>query len=152
MGASLEHVMVVGGTPAEWRSMSDDDWAELADRLSLVAATGGARWLTIRPYGPDPAGGTDGDGRGRWTRASADGRCTVIVDGTSDGRVEFARAAATIPADAIVDEKRIDAALYAPATAEPDLILILGPHDRLPPSLVWELAYAELVYSDTSVP
>ena len=67
----------------------------------------------IQPTAPMVTGG------GRWTRASADGRCTVIVDGTSDGRVEFARAAATIPADAIVDEKRIDAALYAPATADP---------------------------------
>ena len=36
--------------------------------------------------------------------------------------------------------------LYAPADVEPDLIVILGPHDRLPPSLVWELAYGELVF------
>ena len=26
---------------------------------------------------------------------------------------------------------------------------MLGPHDRLPSSLVWELAYSELVYVDT---
>jgi undecaprenyl diphosphate synthase len=29
---------------------------------------------------------------------------------------------------------------------EPDLILVLGRSDRLPTSLVWELAYSELVY------
>jgi undecaprenyl diphosphate synthase len=29
---------------------------------------------------------------------------------------------------------------------EPDLVLILGPPTRLPPSLVWELAYGELVF------
>ena len=28
---------------------------------------------------------------------------------------------------------------------------MLGPHARLPPSLVWELAYGELVYSDAAV-
>ena len=36
--------------------------------------------------------------------------------------------------------------LYAPADVEPDLILVLGQPDRLPPSLVWELAYGELVF------
>ena len=85
-----------------------------------------------------------------WPRNERATRCTVIVDGTSDGRVEFARAAAAIPADVAIDERSIDDALYAPADAEPDLILVLGPHARLPPSLVWELAYAELVYSDAA--
>jgi Putative undecaprenyl diphosphate synthase len=147
MGAALEHVMVVGGTPSQWASRDDDDWAATADRLGFVAAEAGARWLTVRPYGPD-AGGASEVGV-RWTRETAGGRCTVIVDGTSDGRIEFARAAAAIPSGVEVDERSIDTALYAPADVEPDLILILGAHDHLPPSLVWELAYAELVYSDT---
>jgi undecaprenyl diphosphate synthase len=33
---------------------------------------------------------------------------------------------------------------------EPDLVLLLGTDDRLPTSLVWELAYSELVYIDVS--
>ena len=37
-------------------------------------------------------------------------------------------------------------ALYAPADCEPDLIVVLGEPTRLPPSLVWELAYGELVF------
>ena len=38
------------------------------------------------------------------------------------------------------------AALYEPADGEPDLVVVLGPSTQLPPSLVWELAYAELVF------
>ena len=45
-----------------------------------------------------------------------------------------------------VNEAAVAAALYEPADGEPDLVVVLGPHDRLPPSLVWELAYAELVF------
>ena len=38
-------------------------------------------------------------------------------------------------------------ALYEPADVEPDLVLIVGPSTRLPPSLVWEgFAYGELVF------
>ncbi len=39
-----------------------------------------------------------------------------------------------------------------PADVEPDLIVVLGPHDHLPPSLVWELAYGELVFVDLDLP
>ena len=53
MGASLSHVMVVGGTPTQWAARTDDEWADAADDLGLVAAEAGARWLTLRPYGPD---------------------------------------------------------------------------------------------------
>ena len=47
--------------------------------------------------------------------------------------------------------RRITEALYGPADAEPDLILVLGPPNRLPPSLVWELAYGELVFLDVAL-
>ena len=47
-----------------------------------------------------------------------------------------------------VDEAAIAATLMAPAPVEPDLTVILGPSDRLPPSLVWELAYSEIVFLD----
>lgn len=51
------------------------------------------------------------------------------------------------PADE-VNEATVSAALYEPADSEPDLVVIVGPSTQLPPSLVWELAYAELVFSD----
>ena len=45
-----------------------------------------------------------------------------------------------------VNEATVAAMLYEPADSEPDLVVFLGPPTQLPPSLVWELAYAELVF------
>ena len=78
---------------------------------------------------------------------TADGRCTVIVDPVSDGRERFAEAMRHLPAGVTVDEKAVTGVLYEPADVEPDLVLVLGPPTRLPPSLVWELAYSELVFA-----
>ena len=75
-----------------------------------------------------------------------DGRCTVIVDPVSDGRERFAAAMRELPRGGRVDEKAVTGVLYEPADVEPDLVLVLGPPTRLPPSLVWELAYSELVF------
>jgi undecaprenyl diphosphate synthase len=149
----LEHVMVVGGTPKEWDALTQAEWLGLASRLGEATGAAGARWLTLRPYGPEPGDAGAGGQRLHWhtdVRDTSDGGvvCTVIVDSTSDGRDGFATAAASIPASVPIDEQGIARALYSPADAEPDLIVIVGPHDRLPASLVWELAYGELVYVD----
>lgn len=157
MGATLDHIMIVVGELPSWAARPRAFWVELADTLGATAAAGGARWLTIRPYGegeprdraltvPDSAD----PGRavfevGVNTDQPAD-RCTVIVDPRADGRRGFAAAAARAAAADALDEKGIIEALYAPAESEPDLIVICGERDRLPPSLVWELAYGELVY------
>ena len=148
VGTTLEHVMVVGGTPKEWESLTQAEWVALAGRLGEAAGGEGARWLTLRPYGPEPGDDESPLHRLHWHLDTVDGRCTVVVDSTADGRVAFARAASAIQADQPIDEKAIASALYSPADAEPDLIVIVGPHDRLPSSLVWELAYGELVYAD----
>ncbi len=76
----------------------------------------------------------------------------MVINPAADGREAFAAAAAAVPAGELVDEQAIARQLYAPADVEPDLIVILGPHDRLPPSLVWELAYGELVFVDRDLP
>jgi undecaprenyl diphosphate synthase len=55
------------------------------------------------------------------------------------------RCSVSIPASP-VNEATVAEALYAPADCEPDLIVVLGESTRLPPSLVWELAYGELVF------
>lgn len=150
MGTSLAHVMVVGGTPKDWEEITTSEWADLADRLGIVVVAAGARWLTIRPYGPQPEGSAPGPAR--WQVDVADGRGTAIIDSMTDGRAAFVAAAAAIPHGEVVDERAIARHLYAPADAEPDLIVILGPPDRLPPSLVWELAYGELVFVDRDTP
>ncbi len=139
--------MVVGGTPKDWDDISTLEWEVVVDQLSAVGAAAGARWLTIRPYGPHP-----GSSRPHAYSHVAEGPCTVIIHEAADGRDSFAAAAAAVPPGELVDEQAIARQLYAPADVEPDLIVILGPHDRLPPSLVWELAYGELVFVDRDVP
>ena len=80
----------------------------------------------------------------RWERDV--GSCHVLIDPCGDGRQRFAEAIARIPPNEPVNEATITEALYSPADCEPDLIVILGEPNRLPPSLVWELAYGELVF------
>ena len=149
MGSSLAHAMVVAGTRRDWQALSDPAWAELAQRLGQVVADAGGAWLTIRAYEAGDAGGDDlGPQR---VLTTSDGRCTVIVDPESDGRVRFAQAMRQLPSGATVDEKAVTGVLYEPADVEPDLVLVLGPPTRLPPSLVWELAYSELVFEPVSL-
>ena len=47
-----------------------------------------------------------------------------------------------------VDEDLLTEALLAPANQDADLVLVLGPPDRMPESMVWELAYCEIVFID----
>ena len=147
VGTPLEHVMVVGGTPKDWDDIGADEWDVVVDRLGGVAAAAGARWLTFRPYGPHPASGS-----GARRHDVTGGPCTVVFNPAADGREAFAAAAGAVPPGELVDEQAIARQLYAPADVEPDLIVILGPNDRLPPSLVWELAYGELVFVDRDLP
>jgi undecaprenyl diphosphate synthase len=140
--SSLRHVLVVGGTFAEWASLTDDEWAERVEALGALCDRLGVRWLTIRAYEPG-ADVVDVDLR-QWRRAVE--RCDVVVDPCGDGRQRFADAMQRLdPADE-VNEASVAAVLYEPADSEPDLVVVLGPPTQLPPSLVWELAYAELVF------
>ena len=70
----------------------------------------------------------------------------MIVDPSGDGRQRFADAMGRLDPAVEVNEVSVAAALYEPADSEPDLVVVLGPSTQLPPSLVWELAYAELVF------
>ncbi len=54
--------------------------------------------------------------------------------------------AASSASTASVDEAAVSRRLNEPSGVDPDLVVVNGPSDRLPSSLVWELAYAELVY------
>jgi len=153
VGSSLAHVMVVAGTPRDWDELDERAWSGLATALGQVVADAGGAWLTLRAY---EAGGGDDERRGavvdaaplvRGQLTTPDGRCTIIVDPVSDGRERFAEAMRHLPSAVVVDEKAVTGVLYEPADVEPDLVLVLGPPTRLPPSLVWELAYSELVFS-----
>jgi undecaprenyl diphosphate synthase len=51
--------------------------------------------------------------------------------------------------DEIVSENFLDQHLFGEA-GNPDLVVVLGPANCLPRSLVWELAYSEIVFVERS--
>jgi hypothetical protein len=143
----LCHVMVVGGSVAEWGALPDDAWQSRIQVLGSLADAAGARWLTLRPF----ERGDDADGARPVHHDVIElGGCSVIVDPTPDGRERLVVALRKLAESDQLTEPAVAAALLAPATTEPDLVLVLSSPDRLPSSLVWELAYAELVYIDVA--
>jgi undecaprenyl diphosphate synthase len=148
----LRHILLVGGSLGEWSKFDSQAWLNRRSECAKVAARHGAMWLTIRPYarGVDDHIAAD---RGGLRRAidPRDG-CTVTVDPCPDGRdrllgaIEQLREASVT----VIDEAAIAAVLMSPAPCEPDLTIILGPSTHLPQSLVWDLAYSELVFVDVS--
>ncbi len=141
--SSLRHVLIVGGTLPEWAALSASDWDDRARSLGALCSRNGVPWLTIRAYSD---GDVDaGHDHAPW-RMSVD-HCDVIVDPNADGRQRFADAMARLEPTDEVNEATVAAVLYEPADSEPDLVVVLGPSTQLPPSLVWELAYAELVFA-----
>lgn len=145
---ALRHVVLVGGSPAEWVELGDDAWTHRLAELAKVADHVGASWLALRPYGPDAAPADTGD---PWLRSDAVGACVVTAALEPDGRARLVRVVERLRrAGAAIDETTIAAALNAPAMVDPDLVVVLGPAHRLPPSLVWELAYSELVFLDVA--
>jgi len=140
----LHHVIVVGGTVREWEALADDQWTDRIAELGKVADHVGARWLVLRPFSGSAADGS-------LVRTQTVGSCVVEAQPDGDGRERFARAAATLQATGKqITEAAIDALLNAPAEVDPDLVVIVGARPCTPPSLVWELAYSELVYVDTA--
>jgi hypothetical protein len=144
---ALHHVMVVGGTLVDWGALDDDAWHERTAVLGALAERAGASWLTLRPF----ERGQDSDGARPVHHAVIEvGGCSIIVDPTPDGRERLVVALRKLAEADQLTEQAVARALLAPAATEPDLVLVLGTRDRLPSSLVWELAYAELVYLDTA--
>lgn len=166
---SLSHVVIAAGTPSEWLTFGVSEWAARIDDVLHGAAVGGARYITLRPYGGDELDPSDRDAlfatieeavpieivgngvlqRGVW---SANSHITFIIDPTASGQDRFAavvddlRRRGCAPDD--IDDERLGNAMLSPATVEPDLVVVLGPPNELPASLVWELAYSELVFLD----
>lgn len=146
-GVSLRHVIVVGGTRAEWAELSADQWADRLSEWGKVADHVGASWLTVRPFGPaDSPADIEIP-----AREASVGTCLAVAQPDDDGRARLTRAIVGLQhAGETITETSIDAALNAPALANPDLVVVIGAKHRMPPSLVWELAYSELVFVDTT--
>ena len=143
-GVSLRHVMVVGGTLAEWAELPADQWADRLYEWGKVTDHVGASWLTVRPFGPASPAEVP-------SREATVGTCLVVAQPDDDGRARLTRAIAGLQAAGDpITEASIDAAINAPALVNPDLVVVVGAKHRMPPSLVWELAYSELVFVDTT--
>lgn len=132
--------MIVGGTLGDWDDLGVQRWDQRVEELGAVAANAGATFLTLRAFEP----GVRASNSTRWERRVEN--CHVIIDPCGDGRARFAQAMADLPPGEPINEATVSEMLYAPADYEPDLIVVLGEPTRLPPSLVWELAYGELVF------
>jgi hypothetical protein len=133
----------------EWAAMPDAEWSRRVVELGALCAELGVPWLTLRAYerGADGADGARSE-LVQW-RHSVEG-CEVVVDPSGDGRQRFADAMQHLDLADEINEASVAAALYEPADCEPDLVVVLGSSTQLPPSLVWELAYAELVFVDVA--
>jgi undecaprenyl diphosphate synthase len=72
------------------------------------------------------------------------------------GRAELAEAARRLVADAVtaedVSESAIAERLYAPELPDPDLVIRTSGEKRLSNFLLWQSAYAELLFTDTLWP
>ena len=163
-GDALAHIVVCGGTPGEWAGMSAGDWGARFSMLATGAAHAGVRWVTVLPHhgtlddemlarvndALDGVGKVEpaspGSVRRVWRR---DDGLSVVVDPRANGHARFASVVESLrAAGSAINESTVASAVLAPAVAEPDLALIIGPPDDVPPSLVWELAYSELVFLD----
>lgn len=155
----LAHVVVAGGTLAEWARFDQGEWNRRIGDLIEALEREGVRWLTLVPVSAGEPVDAEAvskldlmiDKALRHQRS----RVEVIVRPEPDGRGRFARVVERLRVDdasrgvhSTASEQTIARALLAPADAEPDLVVVLGPPDTLPTSLVWELAYSEIVFLD----
>jgi len=159
--SSLRHVLVVGGSLDQWKSMTASDWSQYISTLRSSAEQVGAQWLTVYPYSGISSLKDDGELIRKISESCgavlADrkvilrGDTSVVIDVCADGQQRFVRAVNELSTEKI-SEKDLASAILHPASSEPDLVVIFGDPTQLPPSLVWELAYSELVYLNTQWP
>lgn len=171
---TLGHVVVSGGTPHEWLEMSPEQWVSRVDTLLHAARVGGVRWMTLIPHHGTcftdaerrlyvERLGVDGHDTARkiatWATGHSDryvlqddSGTTVIIDPSPDGHQRFADTIEILRRDGVdptsLNEETLSRAILMPAEVEPDLVVVLGPPDVIPESMVWELAYSELVFLD----
>jgi len=87
---------------------------------------------------------------------AANDRMRLWVAFDYGGRAELVEAARRLIEDGVeardVDENAISARLYAPDMPEPDVLIRTSGEMRMSNFLLWQLAYAELVFVDTLWP
>ena len=163
----LSHVLVCGGTLQEWKQASIGEWKLQLDTFVDSVHESGARWLTVCPYSgtrgfEDESAKTvleacGGQRNGNRISFIAKDGLVVVVDLCADGRERFTIALNRIKdersdtrVEKEIDEEVLRAAMLPPGFVDPDLILVFGSPLQIPPSLMWELSYSELVFLDVS--
>ena len=83
-------------------------------------------------------------------------RMTLTIAFNYGGRAEIVDAVRDIVADRVpankIDERAIRTRLYDPEMPDPDLVIRTSGEYRISNFLLWELAYSELVFTDTLWP
>ncbi len=158
---SLRHVLVVGGSVEQWESLDAAGWHKYLTMLRCAVENVGADWLSIYPHSGEVKLMSSRDLLGRISsfvggvvennKVIVQGTTTIVFDPCADGRDRFVQALGTLE-DGIITEEKLAQAILRPAIGEPDLVVIFGAPDQLPKSLVWELAYSELVFLQTQWP
>lgn len=158
VGSDLAHVLVCAGTVTEWLATSPAQWKQQIDSLVTSVSGVGVRWLSIYPYSGQASAlerteickaiisAFGGQRAGDRVSVVAQDGLVVVVDTCADGQERFMNAVAQLGNSQNIDEAKLAATLLAPASGEPDLVLVLGSPNAVPPSLMWELAYSELVF------
>jgi undecaprenyl diphosphate synthase len=160
-GSSLRHVLVVGGSLDQWKAMTSSEWSQYVATLRASVEQIGADWLTVYPYSGIADSLVDSELTEKIAQSSGaqlvdgklllSGTTSVVIDICADGQQRFVRAVNSL-SDEKITEKSLANAILHPASCEPDLVVIFGDPTQLPTSLVWELAYSELVYLNTHWP
>ncbi|TMK83169.1 MAG: di-trans,poly-cis-decaprenylcistransferase [Actinobacteria bacterium] len=83
-------------------------------------------------------------------------RMTLTIAFNYGGRAEIVDAVRALVADKVpakkIDERAIRSHLYDPEMPDPDLVIRTSGEYRISNFLLWELAYSELVFTDTLWP
>lgn len=142
----LRHIVLVGGSLIEWQDLGAEAWSARVDDLGKAAKSLGARFVSVFPFGPF-SGDETVDATTFERRTTIDGVAIVVVPVT-DGRKRICDVLASSGATSLT-EHDIDDLIFG-ESGEPDLVVVLGSPDLLPSSLVWELAYSEIVFVDSA--
>lgn len=157
---NLAHVLVCGGVTEEWRATTALEWkAQLETLINAVGDTG-VRWLTICPFSGvlsdedrdqifhKVIAACGGDIHHDRVSFIAGEGLQVTVDPCADGRQRIVAAVGRLQYSHEFDEAMLGTSILSPSQQDPDLVVVLGRPHQLPASLVWELAYSELVFLD----
>lgn len=143
---SLLHIAIAGGSLGEW-DLFGSHWEARIQELTELMSPFGVRFLSLYPYGPDI---DDHKVRNQtFDRQTIVNGMDVTVHSSTDGRERICSALQEFSVTEIVTEKLLDQRLFGGA-GDPDLVVVLGPANCLPRSLVWELAYSEIVFVEQS--